>query len=579
MKLLVREYLASLKERDELDAILPDLLSEQGFNVISRPGRGTSQNGVDIAAVGTDDDGVKKLFLFTVKRGDLTRKDWQGSSQALRPSLDDILDVYIPNRVPARYRTLPVVVCIAFGGDVHEAVRERLSSYTSQRCTEQISFVEWNGDKIAELVLSGILKEKFLPKEFRGFFQKAVAMVDEPDIAYKHFFRLVCAVHDQVQEAPRARLRAARQLNIAVWVLYVWARDVDNLEAPYRASEIALLVGWQLLRPIAGRRGKTADALRFAVFQMMLLHLRIAGEYLDKKVRPWTDIEHGLSFAVGTRESLDVNLALFDVLGRLAMAGLWVHWFSSLETQSGAIDRERLMPGGGASRYFASGVELIKNNPALLLPCSDSQTTDIALFLLLALAVGEGASVTGWLEEMSNRLDIAFRIGQHYPISSSNYIDLLRRRAGASGEEFEAAVSGSTLLPTLAAWLKALGRQDSVRILADLVGEKLGHCTLQLWMPDETTEERIYVPGVGHGRAIANLPLDSSGDRLVEAISCALRDGKNEAELSVYRFGWWPLLLTACRHHKWPVPPSLWFAALFPESEGGEPDEELPEGG
>ena len=52
MKLLIRDYLASLRERDELDAILPDLLSELGFNVYSRPQRGTSQLGVDIAAVG-----------------------------------------------------------------------------------------------------------------------------------------------------------------------------------------------------------------------------------------------------------------------------------------------------------------------------------------------------------------------------------------------------------------------------------------------------------------------------------------------------------------------------------------------
>ena len=43
MKLIIQEYLASLKERGELDAILPDLLSELGLNVYSRPRRGTRQ--------------------------------------------------------------------------------------------------------------------------------------------------------------------------------------------------------------------------------------------------------------------------------------------------------------------------------------------------------------------------------------------------------------------------------------------------------------------------------------------------------------------------------------------------------
>ena len=49
MKPVIREYLASLRERGELDAILPDLLSELGYTVISRPSRGTRQFGVDVA--------------------------------------------------------------------------------------------------------------------------------------------------------------------------------------------------------------------------------------------------------------------------------------------------------------------------------------------------------------------------------------------------------------------------------------------------------------------------------------------------------------------------------------------------
>lgn len=44
MKLIIKEYLASLKERDELDAVLPDLLSQLGLNVYSRPARGTRQD-------------------------------------------------------------------------------------------------------------------------------------------------------------------------------------------------------------------------------------------------------------------------------------------------------------------------------------------------------------------------------------------------------------------------------------------------------------------------------------------------------------------------------------------------------
>ena len=40
MKLIIREYLAGLRERDELDALLPDLLSQMGLDVFSKPAVG-----------------------------------------------------------------------------------------------------------------------------------------------------------------------------------------------------------------------------------------------------------------------------------------------------------------------------------------------------------------------------------------------------------------------------------------------------------------------------------------------------------------------------------------------------------
>src|SRR2546425_632665 len=59
MKLIIREYLGSLRERGELDAILPDLLSQMGLNVYSRPARGTRQDGVDVGAVGSLNGGTE----------------------------------------------------------------------------------------------------------------------------------------------------------------------------------------------------------------------------------------------------------------------------------------------------------------------------------------------------------------------------------------------------------------------------------------------------------------------------------------------------------------------------------------
>jgi hypothetical protein len=294
MKLLLADYIGSLKERGELDAILPDLLSELGYHVISRPAIGATQRGVDIAAVGKDDDGVRKLFLFSVKAGDLTRSEWNAGTQSLRPSLDEMLEDYIPNRIPPQYKKLKVIVCLVVGGIVQQTVQPLVTAYIKKYTNKKISFQEWNGDHIAELLLAGPLREKLLPKPLQSSFQKAVAMVDEPDVSYEHFTRLVTALQAQAA-TDKDRIRVARQIYICMWVLFVWSRDMDNLDASYRASELALLHTWELFKPFFGKKGRHSAAVASVFHHLVILHVTIAGLFLERKILPFVARQHALN--------------------------------------------------------------------------------------------------------------------------------------------------------------------------------------------------------------------------------------------------------------------------------------------
>ena len=63
--------------------------------------------------------------------------------------------------------------------------------YASRNTTPKISFEEWNGDRLAQVILDGILREELLPAPQRSHLRKAVAMVEEPDIALDHFHKLL----------------------------------------------------------------------------------------------------------------------------------------------------------------------------------------------------------------------------------------------------------------------------------------------------------------------------------------------------------------------------------------------------
>ncbi len=557
MKLILREYLASLRERSELDAILPDLLSELGYNVYSRPGRGTVQHGVDVAAISPEVDGGKKVYLFSIKKGDLTRQDWNGSVQALRPSLDDIIDAYIPTHIPEEHRALPVVICVCFGGEIQEPVRLSLTQYEKSKTTDRISFEEWNGDRIANLLLQGILREDVLPKSLRSDFQKAVALLDEPEVSYRHFARLVRQLGQTVQ-SNKDKVRIARQIYICLWVLFVWGRDVGNTEAPYRSSELAILHVWEILKPLIGKESAEHRALARVLDQLIRVHVMIATDFVGTKIAPFAKSRDAIGEAVRSRSAVDVSLKLFDILGRVAMTGMWLKWMGD---KSDRIDSETTATT--LNRYFDVCMSLIENNSALSLPLCDDQTTDVALLLMLYLwSSADGERLFAWLHAMVQRHDFTVRAGGRYPTSLVEYTDLVAHPRERSDEYFEEATAGSTLIPLLAIWTSSLGRPDLATRLANLSAEKLKHCTMQLWTPGANSEQHIYINSEIHGLAITDLPIKEGGSDLLETIVEACKGDEGFNALSAVQTGMWPIVLIACRHWRLPVPPDFYIHAL-----------------
>lgn len=555
MKLLLREYVASLKEREELDAILPDVLSERGFHVYSRPGRGTSQYGVDIAAVGPDADGETKLFLLTVKRGDLTRQEWSAGEQSLQASLLDILNVYIRSHLPVAYANLRIIICICLGGRVRETVRERLSAFEEQYATDRVTFQEWDGDMIAGLLASGLLREELLPRPLRSVFQKAVALVDEPNVSFEHFSKLLTALHSAAQ-TKGARVRSMRQIYLCLWVLYVWAREADNLEVAYRASERALLTTWDVLRILEGDPEETDVAIAFE--KMVGLHMSIGEVYLNTRILPNVGVKFGLSFAVGSSSAVDINLKLFEVLGRLAQSALWLSWIRSQPNLP--IDQADLATLR-ITELCQAALVLLENNPTLRLPLADHQATEVVTTFLLFMAGRVDVSkIHSWLGNMTDRLIYSVRLHRRYTTCLTDYRDLVEHPRERTPEYREEATAGSTLIPFLAAWLAKVGDETRLASLTALTGEELKHCTLQLWLPDEHSEQHLYLDDDTHGRALCDLPVTADGADLSNILAEALKD-HGEMGLTAHD-RCWPLVVLACRHWRLPVPPQYWFTPL-----------------
>lgn len=552
MKLIIKEYLFSLKERGELDSVLPDLLSQLGLNVYSRPARGTRQDGVDVAAVGSLDDGPEKVYLFSIKPGDLTRGGWDGDSeQSLRPSLNEIIDAYIPNRLPAEHRGKDIVICIALGGDVREPVRPLVTGFIRQNTKGNITFEEWNGDKLAAYIESSFLQEDLLPDDARSYLRKSLAMLDEPDVSYCHFKQLVHSLSKVHALNDAQRVRAMRQMNICLRILYSWARQAENLESAYRSGELTLLHAWSIFKLHADKDNQTTRAMKDALISIFTAYHQICDEFLGVNVLPYADKRHAVSSAVWGSCSLDVNLKVFDLLGRLGVEALWV---VQRCPEDESTTREEML--SDIQRYLEAIRALINNNPALSLPVKDEQAIDISIALLALAAIDRDDNrdfILNWLVEMLASARSAYKVHWRYPSVLRSYTQLLEHPRQQDEDYRKNATRGSILYPVIALWA-ALLEDDQLYNEVAQVQQLMPHCTYQFWYPDEHSEDHFYQNSDAHGATLANLDLKTSAEAFLKQVFGECEQTRHFAELSAVEYGWWPLIIVACRHYRLPLP-------------------------
>lgn len=570
MKLIIREYLASLGERNELDALLPDLLSQMGLDVFSKPSVGGRQYGVDVAAFGRIDGGPDKVFLFSIKSGNLGRSDWNsGSLQNLAPSLDEIRDAYIPTHLPVQYGSYPVEICICFGGDLKETVRLNVSAYEKKYSSDLLSFSEWGGEKLAGYIEEYFLREELLPDQYRRMLRKSLAMLDEPDVSYRHFRQLVCQLSKSENQKPKDTLRTVRQLYLCLWILYAWCREADNLESAYLCSEFSLLNAWEISKAFLGKRDKGSKAILETLDSIQSLHIQISRCFMEEKILPHAGKLHALSHAVNPSCSLDVNLKIFDILGRLAQTGLWLYWLLLEE-----VDREDRNEESVdeyiqlLDQYEKAILLLIQNNPMLHAPYKDEQAVDIGLAaLFISLNPLNLGKLHGWLQSMIGQIHFAFRSNTAYPCNLDSYHKLLEHPVKGIESYREEVTKGSILYP-LVSFLSAVhGFDDVYSQIKKIKADFLEHCNFQIWFPGKDTEEHYYKNMKRHGAVFSHISVDKVKDVLLDEIYSEC-DASNEFyTLSSIENLRGPIVLLASRHYRLPVP----FHFFKPEGLGSGP--------
>jgi hypothetical protein len=316
-----------------------------------------------------------------------------------------------------------------------------------------------------------------------------------------------------------------------------------------------MLRAWEQLWPAIEKPTGSKLEVSHSLLEVVDLYLRIWDELYGAKILEHAGNRHALSYAVGSRDSLDINLALFETLGRLALGGLFRAW---LETKAGQPLGLIAKPSTKLVDTARGIAEMIEANRALYTPVHEDQAIDIVLaVMLLAVIPGTRESAANYVSQVANAAMIGFKWGELYPIIEHDYASLIRASDRSDETVRKELTAASILYPYLALFAMAFGNNELVADLGEFQTEHLPHCNFQIWVPNSRTEGKLW-SGQRNGSALGSLKIGRDGKELLAAVRKEAAATSHFEELSAVKLDQLPFFLLACRFFRYPPPPQTW---------------------
>ena len=563
MRLIISQFLRTLRERDEFDRLLPDLLLAMGYVPLAKPQTGVRQYGVDLAAVGKSPmDGVDELLLLVIKQGDLGRRDWDnGEPTSVRPSLNEVLDVYLTKLVPPEYSGLRKAVILATTGDLKQDVELNWTAFKEQNST-RAKFDFWGADRVSDLIERHLLDENLFAPGDRSDLRKSLALAADPEYDFRDLNRLLLRQLDLTPDGkpvkaeidPKQLQKAFRRAHLAAQICARWAQTEGDSRQALWINERCLLWAWHRVQLVApDERSKFYPAIA----GMWASYNEAAARYFEV-ISPHVHVRDGMA-GYGS-EGAAFAVVLFEHIGLIGTIGL------ACGLNQGNSEADSAVISSNIEAMANALCELLANHDASASPRLDRHIIDISIALMFLMLAGRSEQAKSWVAEIAKRLDYCFKIRARFPVASDAFEDLVELEVNPKDLELvQKLMRTSWSVATVSAWCVILGLDEHYEVLSQGVSGPYKDVCAQLWHPtDDWPTYWYFGESSNHGETEAPYAMPSD---IVEmrARICNFLKLKNYdwVESSPSRsVGFWAIDFIACRHFQTPVPASAWYRLM-----------------
>lgn len=470
MRLVIRDYLLQLKEKDELDLLLCDLLLQMGYVVDNTPKSGNRQFGVDIQAHNRNE-----LLLFVVKQKTIDRRTWDSDPNSVRQSINEILDTYLI-RLPESMLRREIHIVVATNGNIDETVRPSWDGFVKQNTNWnniplRIDF--WGIDEITCYVEKHLFDEHLFPAEQQSRLRKALYFIGEND--YKHGFyeQIIDSYLSYAKEAlqktgekkKREFSKCMAGMFLSIQMISAYAQNEKRYRIAIEANEYLIIRYWKLmLEEELFAKEKYCDWL-----------LKFCKKYEEANNLYYSSIRNiceNRELFPKYYSGLERRFMLYEVLGYLATYA--VYCIPHLPTQAQDITN--------------TIIKLINDHEELPYVPLDSMIGTVSILFSLFSLLGKEKDLRELYKYYVATLMAWYRNSQKHPSAADTFRDALDIEMGNQHESYESSgLWGYFLL-----WLYALDMSELYDEVKCFIEEDLKDTTKCVWYLRPEEEYLFY---------------------------------------------------------------------------------------
>ena len=465
MKLIIRDYLLSLKEKDELDTVLCDLCFQMGYTLSSIPKTGNRQYGVDISASNTNE-----ILLFVVKQGDISRDVWDDNKNSVRQSLNDIKDSYFHCSLKVSESTKAIKIIVATNGYLEETVKPAWKGYTENDISYQgikVTYDFWGIEEISDYVYKHLFNEKLFDAETQSNMRKALYFVDESVYRNLYLENVVDSFSQKIllETNTTKKEKLARSAFLASQMVAYYAHQAGRNKLAIAATEYFIIKYWYCLKKDTFRKPKLIEKL-----SIFLKQYEKWNDIYYETVKPFCYRKDAF-FAFHPAEN---TVLIYEVLDHLIAYAYYLSF--KLDSREKFFDVVNSIKG------------IIVNNASFYYTPYDCHIRVVEMLYRLLDRAGCSEDVKVLMYNHCTCLVQWFRLCKSYPSPEDDFEDVVRMRTAMyDGEYLSSAFWGEMLR-----WIVLYDQKALYNDLDTFLNQDLKEVTKCTWLLKADEEDALY---------------------------------------------------------------------------------------